>query len=147
MVQKINGKDYENIDRNDVGQSEKQSQIKCLKAVPFIKDKDNQTEKQGVEIIESIQVREQDIKQGLGDTGASNQGDDIKLKVFGIFQALGNEIRKKGKGQSTQGAHYQFMLREKENGRMVNDHRYESNEFNHVSFSFLIPNSMSMKST
>ena len=63
-----------------------------------------------------MQIRKQNIKQRLSDTGTSNQSDDIKLEVFGVFQALGDEVRKQGKRQSTQGAHDKFMFREKEYG-------------------------------
>jgi len=78
-----------------------------------------------------MQIREQEIKQGLGDTGTGHQGNNIKLKVFGIFQALGNEVRKQRERQSAQGTHDQFMFRKKENGRMINDHCDEGNELNH----------------
>ena len=44
-----------------------------------------------------MQIREQNIKKRLGHTGASHQGNDIKLEVFGVFQALGNEVSKQRK--------------------------------------------------
>ena len=78
-----------------------------------------------------MQVREQNIKQWLGNTGANHQGDDIKLEILGVFQALGNEISKQRERQRPQGPHDKFMFREKEYGRMVNHHCDEGNEFNH----------------
>ena len=87
-----------------------------MEAVPLIKKKNNQTEKQGIQIIEPMQIREQDIKKRLSHTSTSNQGNNIKLQILGIFQALGNKVSKQGKRKGTQGAHYKFMFREKENG-------------------------------
>ncbi len=46
-------------------------------AVPLIQDKDDQAKKQGIKIIESMQIREQNIKKRLGNTGARHQGNDI----------------------------------------------------------------------
>ena len=115
MMQKINGKNYENIDRYDVRQDQQQSQIKGLKAIPFIKDKNNQAKKQSIQIIESMQIREQNIKQGLGNTGTSNQGNDIELKIFSILQALDNEISEQGERQGSQGPHDKFLFRKEKN--------------------------------
>ncbi len=96
-----------------------------------MQDKYDQAKKQGIKIIESMQVREQNIKQGLGNTGASHQADDIKLEILGVFKALGNEKGKQRERQRAQGPHDKFMFREKEYGRMVNHHCDECNKFNH----------------
>ncbi len=100
-------------------------------AVPLIQDKDDQAKKQGIKIIESMQIREQNIKKRLGNTGARHQGNDIELEILGVFQALSNEIGKQRERQCAQGSHDKFMFREKEYGRMVNHHCHKSNQFNH----------------